>query len=126
MGASASENSDVGAAPSANSPRSPSHPTEAMDARSMDILQKERELAEREIQLLRREVEMMREMQRLDIGEQSASPSTARVDESMRTMLSYFNRSSEAFDAWEGHLALLRTTYTVWAAMQQNYWRCRV
>ena len=106
-GASASEDSDVGAMPSANSPRSPSHPIEAMDARSVNILQKERELAEREIQLLRREVEMMREVQRLNIGGQSASLSTARVDESMRAMLSYFDRSGEAFDAWEGQLARL-------------------
>ena len=108
-GASANENSDVGAAASANSPRSSSHPT--MDARSVDILQEERKLAEREIQLLRREVEMMREMQRLNIGGQFASPSTARVNESMRAMLSYFDGSDEAFDAWEGQLALLRTTY---------------
>ena len=29
----------------------------------------------------------------------------------MKAMLSYFDGSGEAFDAWEGQLALLRTTY---------------
>ena len=102
---SPSGDSGVGTVPSANSP---SRLIEAMDARSVDILQKERELAEREIQLLKREVEMMREMQRLSVGGQSAS---AMVNESMRAMLSYFDGSGEAFDTWERQLALLRATY---------------
>ena len=62
-GAWINEQTSEGAVPSANS----TPPIEAMDARSMGILRKERELAEREIQLLRREVEMMREMQRLNV-----------------------------------------------------------
>ena len=70
----------MSAVPSADLPRPPSPPSESVDVRDMNILRKERELAEREVELLRRKVEMMREMQRLSMGGQLLQNSASQVE----------------------------------------------
>ena len=120
-GASAivSEDSGVSAVPSADLPRPPSPPSESVDVRDMNILRKERELAEREVQLLRREVEMMREMQRFSMGGQLSQNSVSQVEryapvvvnEAIKAMLDYFDGNGGALDTWVRQLALLRMTY---------------
>ena len=109
----------MSAVPSADLPRPPSPPSESVDVRDMNILRKERELAEREVQLLRREVEMMREMQRLSMGGQLLQNSASQVErhapvvvnEAMKAMLDYFDGNGGALDTWVRQLALLRMTY---------------
>ena len=103
-----SEDSGVSAVPSADLLRPPSPPSESVDVRGMNILRKERELAEREVQLLRREVETMREMQRFSMGGQLSQNSVSQVEryapvvvnEAIKAMLDYFDGNGGALDTW--------------------------
>ncbi|CAK9802814.1 Transposon Tf2-6 polyprotein [Anthophora quadrimaculata] len=108
------EDSSASTAPSADSPRPPSPEAGENNTRHVDILLKEKELAEREVQLLRRELEWMRGMQRLTTeGSPQASDhhSIVAINESVKSMLNYFDGSGEDFDVWKKQLMLLRSTY---------------